>query len=55
MSKKEYMAVLEEMLGQGKNNTKNLEAHHGNVNKPWWQPDCALIVADSKFRRNKGR
>jgi complex iron-sulfur molybdoenzyme family reductase subunit alpha len=54
MSKKEYMAVLEEMLGHGKNNTENLESHHGNVNKPWWQPDCALIVADSKFRRNKG-
>lgn len=54
MSKKEYMAVVSEMLGHGKNNTENLESHHGNVNKPWWQPDCALIVADSKFRRNKG-
>lgn len=54
MSKKEYMAVLSELLKDGENNTKNLESKHGNKNKPWWQPDCALIVADSKFRRNKG-
>ncbi|MDD2950457.1 MAG: molybdopterin-dependent oxidoreductase, partial [Sulfuricurvum sp.] len=54
MSKKEYMAVVSEMLGHGKNNAENMESKHGNVNKPWWQPDCALIVADSKFRRNKG-
>ncbi|MGZ5207641.1 MAG: molybdopterin-dependent oxidoreductase [Sulfuricurvum sp.] len=54
MSKKEYMAVLSEMLEQGKNDTVNKTSKHGNVNKPWWQPDCALIVADSKFRRNKG-
>jgi len=42
------------MLEQGKNDTVNKASKHGNVNKPWWQPDCALIVADSKFRRNKG-
>jgi len=54
MSKKEYMAVLSEMLKSGENDKVNQASHHGNVNKPWWQPDCALIVADSKFRRNKG-
>ncbi|MBD3809144.1 MAG: molybdopterin-dependent oxidoreductase [Sulfuricurvum sp.] len=54
MTKKEYMAVLSELLKEGENNKKNLDSKHGNKNKPWWQPDCALIVADSKFRRNKG-
>ncbi|OHD88212.1 MAG: molybdopterin dinucleotide-binding protein [Sulfuricurvum sp. RIFCSPHIGHO2_12_FULL_44_8] len=54
MSKKEYMAVLGEMLKSGENDKVNQASKHGNVNKPWWQPDCALIVADSKFRRNKG-
>lgn len=54
MTKKEYMAVLSELLKDGENNKKNLDSKHGNKNKPWWQPDCALIVADSKFRRNKG-
>jgi len=53
MTKKEYMAVVTELLAQGKNNEVNMKSK-GNVNKPWWQPDCALIVADSKFRRNKG-
>jgi nitrate reductase / nitrite oxidoreductase, alpha subunit len=54
MSKKEYMAVLGELLKSGENDKVNQASKHGNVNKPWWQPDCALIVADSKFRRNKG-
>ncbi len=54
MSKKEYMAVLSELLKDGENDKKNQASKHGNVVKPWWQPDCALIVADSKFRRNKG-
>lgn len=54
MSKKEYMAVLSEMLEAGKNGGKNLESKHGNVVKPWWLPTTALIVADSTFRRNKG-
>lgn len=55
MSKKEYMAVLSQLLEDGKHDTKNMEEKHGNTTKPWWIPDCALIVADSKFRRNKGR
>ncbi|DAB37529.1 MAG TPA: molybdopterin dinucleotide-binding protein, partial [Sulfuricurvum kujiense] len=54
MSKDEYMAVLSEMLKSGENDKINQASKRGNVNKPWWQPDCALIVADSKFRRNKG-
>ena len=54
MSKKEYMAVLSEMLEAGKEGGKNLTSEHGNVAKPWWLPTTALIVADSTFRRNKG-
>jgi len=54
MSKEEYMAILEETFALGKNGKANLESDHGNVVKPWWEPDTALIVADSRFRRNKG-
>jgi DMSO reductase family type II enzyme molybdopterin subunit len=54
MSKKEYMAVLSEMLEAGKNGGANNTSEHGNVVKPWWLPTTALIVADSTFRRNKG-
>lgn len=54
MSKDEYVAVVEELLKNGKNGGLNNESEHGNVVKPWWEPDTALIVADSKFRRNKG-
>jgi complex iron-sulfur molybdoenzyme family reductase subunit alpha len=54
MSKKEYMAVLNEMLEAGKNGGANNTSEHGNVVKPWWLPTTALIVADSTFRRNKG-
>ncbi len=54
MSKKEYMAVLSEMLEAGKNGGDNLTSTTGNVVKPWWLPTTALIVADSTFRRNKG-
>ncbi len=54
MSKDEYMTVLSELLAQGENGKGNLESENGNVVKPWWAPDTALIVADSIFRRNKG-
>ncbi len=54
MSKDEYITVIEELLKSGKNGGLNNTSKHGNVVKPWWEPDCALIVADSKFRRNKG-
>ncbi len=54
MSKKEYMEIIEEMLAKGKNGKANMESHHGNVVKPWWEPEVCLVVADSKFRRNKG-
>ncbi len=58
MGKKEYMQIVEALLNDGENDHKNKEAakhgHKGNVVKPWWMPDTALIVADSKFRRNKG-
>jgi complex iron-sulfur molybdoenzyme family reductase subunit alpha len=54
MSKKEHMEIIDELLAQGEEDSANLESEHGNVSKPWWQPDTALIVADSRFRRNKG-
>jgi len=54
MSKKEYMEVIKEMLALGENGKANNESKHGNVVKPWWQPEVCLVVADSKFRRNKG-
>jgi len=54
MSKKDYVEIIEELLSQGEQGKANNESHEGNVVKPWWSPDTALIVADSKFRRNKG-
>jgi len=54
MGKKEYMEVINEMLAEGENGKGNKGAKHGNVVKPWWQPEVCLVVADSKFRRNKG-
>jgi complex iron-sulfur molybdoenzyme family reductase subunit alpha len=54
MSKKEYMEIIEEMIAQGENGKANNESEHGNVVKPWWQPEVCLVIADSKFRRNKG-
>ncbi|MEA1917142.1 MAG: molybdopterin-dependent oxidoreductase [Campylobacterota bacterium] len=54
MGKDEYMAILAEMFEEGKHGKANLDSKTGNKVKPWWQPDTAVIVADSKFRRNKG-
>ncbi len=58
MGKEEYKKVVEELLASGENDKANKEAKKhgtkGNVVKPWWIPDTAIIVADSKFRRNKG-
>ena len=58
LGKKEYMDIVNALLDDGENDKKNKEAAKhgvkGNVVKPWWIPDIALIVADSKFRRNKG-
>lgn len=54
MGKKEYMEILDEMLALGKHGDANGESEHGNVAKPWWDPEVCLVVADSKFRRNKG-
>jgi complex iron-sulfur molybdoenzyme family reductase subunit alpha len=48
-SKKEYMEILNEMVAAGKEGGEpDVSAKH------WWIPDTAIIVADSKFRRNKG-
>ena len=58
MSKAEYIKIINELLENGENDKGNKEAKEhgvkGNVVKPWWIPDTAIIVADSKFRRNKG-
>ena len=47
MSKEEYMKVVSLLLEKGKDGKEK------GV-KPHWTPEVALIVADSKFRRNKG-
>ncbi len=47
MSKDEYIKIVKELLKEGENGRKS------GV-KPWWIPEVCIIVADSKFRRNKG-
>ena len=48
-SKSEYKKILDEMIKAGE------DGGDGEVSaKNWWIPDTAIIVADSKFRRNKG-
>jgi len=47
ISKDEYKKILNEMLEGG------FEGKKAGY-KPHWLPDTALIVADSRFRRNKG-
>lgn len=47
MGKEEYMKVVSLLLEKGKDGKEK------GV-KPHWTPEVALIVADSKFRRNKG-
>jgi len=42
MSKEEYMAVVNQIIKDGENGGLNNESEHGNVVKPWWQPDTAL-------------
>lgn len=54
MGKKEYMEILDEMLALGKHGDANKDSKNGNVAKPWWDPEVCLVIADSKFRRNKG-
>jgi len=54
MSKDEYIQAIEALLADGKNGGKNNTSKTGNVVKPWWEPDTHLVVADSRFRRNKG-
>ncbi len=58
MSKEEYKKIVELILEEGKDDKANLEyaekGGKGNIVKPHWSPDTAIIVADSRFRRNKG-
>ncbi len=58
MSKEEYKKIVELILEEGKDDKANLEYRakggKGNIVKPHWSPDTAIIIADSRFRRNKG-
>lgn len=54
MGKKEYMDIISQMLKLGEHGKANDKSEHGNIAKPWWEPEVGLIVADSRFRRNKG-
>lgn len=52
IEKKEYKAIIEQMVKDGKafaNDPKKAKKA-----KPFWMPEVALLVADSRFRRNKG-
>ncbi|WP_281951692.1 molybdopterin-dependent oxidoreductase [Nitrosophilus kaiyonis] len=52
VSKDEYIKIIEEALKGGEDGKDHEEGEP--YYKPWWTPEVALIVADSKFRRNKG-
>ena len=48
MSKNEYIEIVETLLETGRNGAGK------GVAKPNWIPDMGILVADSRFRRNKG-
>lgn len=48
-TKSEYREMMDAMVKAGEDGGDGSEAV-----KSWWLPDTAIIVADSKFRRNKG-
>lgn len=50
IGKKEYMSILNAMIKEGEEYAKNPKAKRA---KPYWMPEVALLVADSRFRRNK--
>ncbi len=52
ISKDEYVKIIEEALKNGEDGKPREEDEL--YYKPWWTPEVAIIVADSKFRRNKG-
>ncbi len=52
ISMKEYKAILEKMVAAGFEGKDNKATGAKGV-KPYWMPEVALIVADSRFRRNK--
>ncbi len=52
ISKEEYIKIVEEALKNGEDGKDRTEEEE--FYKPWWTPEVAIIVADSKFRRNKG-
>ncbi len=58
MSKEEYKKIVELLLDEGKDDKANLKewekGKKENIVKPHWSFDTAIIVADSRFRRNKG-
>src|SRR5690606_32104814 len=47
--KKEYLQIVKELLKTGDmNNGENGDGHRH------WSPEVAILIADSRFRRNKG-
>jgi nitrate reductase / nitrite oxidoreductase, alpha subunit len=51
IGKKEYKVILDEMIKEGQEFANNPKS--GKKAKPYWMPEVAVLVADSKFRRNK--
>lgn len=49
---KEYKAILQKMFEAGFEGKDN-PTTHGKGAKAYWMPEVALVVADSRFRRNK--
>ena len=52
LTKEEYVKIVEEAIKNGMDGKDREEDEE--YYKPWWTPELAIIVADSKFRRNKG-
>ncbi len=51
IDKKEYKAILHEMIKEGAEYAK--DPKKAKRAKAYWMPEVALLVADSRFRRNK--
>lgn len=52
IGKKEYKAILEQMIKDGRAYAENPKG--AKKAKPFWIPEVALLVSDARFRRNKG-
>lgn len=49
IDKKEYMKIVKEMLAQG-----DMSKGENGTGHRHWDPEVAILIADSRFRRNKG-